>query len=64
MSPDATAKLLDDYQLGEARREAEAERIDAERATIALLKRLVDGERLDDLAKLAPLAAALLRRTP
>lgn len=64
MSPDATAKLLDDYQLGEARREVEAERIAAERATIALLKGLVDAGKLDELAKLAPLAAALLRRTP
>ena len=54
--------LMDEYQLGERRREVEAARLDAAREVISLVERLAREERIEDLAKLAPLAAAVIGR--
>jgi hypothetical protein len=62
MDKDNLGGLLDEYQLGERRRTAEAARLDAVGDVIALLAKLARAERSDELAKLAPLAAVVLAR--
>lgn len=62
MDKNKTAALLDEYQLGQRRRDIEAARLDAVGDVIALVAKLAKAERLEELAQLAPVAAVVLAR--
>lgn len=58
---DATReKILDDYALSELRRETEGGRLRAANAVNGLVEKLATAERIDDLAKLGPVVAAIV----
>ena len=54
MTDDAVKNLLDDYALGEKRREAEAARLAAKAAVAARIEELAKAGDVEALAKLAP----------
>ena len=60
MREDAVKKLLDDYALGELRREAEAARLAAKAAVAARVEEFAKAGDVEALAKLAPVVAAVM----
>lgn len=60
MKDEARENLLNDYALGELRREAEAAALDAKKAVAARVEALAAAGDVDALAKLAPIVIAVV----
>ena len=60
MKDEAREKLMDDYALGELRREVEADRLRAAKAVAVRVEALAAVGDVDALAKLAPIVIAVV----